>query len=75
MIQKVNGNGIAVYPNEAQELQTILSELRTTIQAMSDENKKLLDLVKFYANTDWRDLSMRDRGAAARQMVKEVNGR
>jgi hypothetical protein len=53
----------------------IMSELRKTIQAMTDENKKLLDLVKYYANTDWRDLSMRDRGEAARQMVKEVNGR
>jgi hypothetical protein len=53
----------------------IMSELRKTIQAMADENKKLLDLARYYANTDWRDLSMMDRGEAARQMVKEVNGR
>ena len=75
MIEKVNGSGIAVYPNEAQELQLILSELRNTIQAMADENKKLLDLARYYANTDWRDLSMTDRGEAARRIVKEANGR
>jgi hypothetical protein len=56
------------------QYQLIMAELQRTIQAAAHENKKLLDLVKFYANTDWRDLSMRDRGAAARQMVKEVNG-
>ena len=57
------------------QYQLIMAELQRAIQAAADENKKLLDMVKFYANTDWRDLSMRDRGEAARRIVKEVNGR
>jgi len=58
-----------------EQYSTILLELRKTIQAMADENKKLLNLAVYYAVTDWRELSLLDRGEKARKMLKEVNGR
>ena len=54
---------------------TILLELRKTIQAMANDNKKLMDMAWYYARTDWRHVSLMDRGDRARKVLEEVDGR
>lgn len=77
----VNGNSL-LYPTEAprfpeqvDELKTVLLELKNTIISMSRENKELADLVKYYGYTDWKSLTLLDRGEKARQMYEKVAGR
>jgi hypothetical protein len=38
------------------------------------ENKKLLALIQYYGYTSWKELTMLDRGEAARKTIKEVAG-
>lgn len=37
--------------------------------------KKLLEVVKFYGNINWRDISLDDRGDLARKTYKEITGK
>jgi hypothetical protein len=57
------------------EYQVVYDEIKMTIKECTAQNKKLVDALKFYAKTDWRDLTLLDRGDAARKLLKEVTGK
>jgi hypothetical protein len=53
----------------------IRDTIKTTLDNALHQNKKLVEVLKYYATTDWRDLSMTDRGEVARKTLKEVTGK
>jgi hypothetical protein len=69
-------NGTTQLSNDqANELQTILAELRRTLTAMADENQKLIELAKYYGYEPWKSVTLLDRGAKARRVYEQVMGR
>lgn len=57
------------------DLNLIIDTLKTTLDNASNQNKKLVDVLRYYATTDWRELSLNDRGEVARKILKEVTGK
>ena len=45
--------------------------METDFEMCKKENKKLINALKFYANTEWADLSLIDRGNMAKKTLKE----
>jgi hypothetical protein len=43
-------------------------EIKSTIQ-------KLLEVIKFYGKSNWRDISLDDRGEKARVVYKQITGK
>jgi hypothetical protein len=71
-------NGTAELSNDAyaaQELGKILTELRSTLQSMAEENKQLIQTVKYYGYEPWKSVTLLDRGAKARRVYERVMGR
>ena len=61
--------------DQANELQSILAELRRTLTTMAYENQKLIELAKYYGYEPWRSISLEDHGHKARQVYEQVMGR
>lgn len=57
-----------------QEQTTALTSYRELLAECQAENKKLLALIQYYGYTPWKELTMLDRGEAARKTIKEVAG-
>ncbi len=61
--------------DQANELQSILAELRRTLTTMADENQKLIELAKYYGYEPWKTVTLLDRGQKARRVYEQVMGR
>ena len=61
--------------DQANELQSILAELRRTLTTMADENQKLIEVAKYYGYEEWGSVMLLDRGACARHVYEQVIGR
>lgn len=57
-----------------QEQTASLTAYRELLAKCQAENKKLLVVLQYYGNTPWKELSMLDRGEAARRIITEVAG-
>jgi hypothetical protein len=55
-----------------QEQTASLTAYRELLAKCQAENKKLLSVLQYYGNTSWKELSMLDRGEAARRIIKEM---
>ena len=70
-------SGMSAYDNVmdlVKEQIAAMAEYRELLARCQAENKRLLDVVQYYGKTDWRELSMTDRGEVARQTHMEVMG-
>jgi hypothetical protein len=58
----------------SEDYKTVLATVRATMDNALRQNEKLIRGLEYYAGTDWRDLSMVDRGELARNILREVRG-
>jgi len=56
------------------DLQLILSSLRAVIKDMSEENFQMSQALKYYGYSDWKAISVMDRGKKARNLYEKVVG-
>jgi len=58
----------------SEEYKTVLDTVRVTLKNALRQNEKLIQGMRFYADSDWRTVAMTDRGERAREILREVVG-
>jgi hypothetical protein len=59
---------------EAEELDLAKDAIRSLMENTLRQNERMYRALKFYAQSDWREVTMMDRGAKAREVLGEVEG-
>lgn len=55
-----------------EDYKAVYNQVQALLDGALRQNEALIQGLKYYADTDWRDLSLVDRGELARKIIREV---